>query len=122
MLGFEAFLDELSKSMDGWGAYATSNHKITNDDKQAILTQDVAGFDKKDITVEVVPEMNGQINILKISGSNGKGLREQFTDRYRLGDRLDIDKITSSMNNGLLTVNVPLQKVKKSDIKSITIS
>ena len=49
--------------------------------------------------------------------SNGKFLRQ-----FRLPKNEKVDQVKASMENGVLTVTVPKEEVKKPDVKAIDIS
>ncbi|PWA35587.1 HSP20-like chaperone [Artemisia annua] len=53
----------------------------------------------------------------RVERSNGK-----FTRRFRLPENAKMDQIKAGMENGVLTITVPKEEVKKPDVKSIQIS
>ncbi|KAG2553079.1 hypothetical protein PVAP13_9KG501052 [Panicum virgatum] len=53
----------------------------------------------------------------RIERSSGKFLR-----RFMLPENAKTEQISASMENGVLTVTVPKEEVKKPDVKSIQIS
>ncbi|KAI3470807.1 hypothetical protein Pfo_027470 [Paulownia fortunei] len=53
----------------------------------------------------------------RMERSSGKFLR-----RFRLPENAKLDQIKASMENGLLTVTVPKEEVKKPEVKAIEIS
>ena len=53
----------------------------------------------------------------RVERSSGKFLR-----RFRLPENAKMDQVKASMENGLLTVTVPKEGVKKHDVKAIEIS
>ena len=53
----------------------------------------------------------------RVERSYGKFLR-----RFRLPETAKMDQIKAAMENGVLTVTVPKEEVKKPDVKSIEIS
>lgn len=73
--------------------------------------------------------------VLKISGERSKE-KEEKTDRWhrverssgkflrrlRLPDDCKGDQVKAAMKNGVLTVTVPKEEVKKADVKAIEIS
>jgi len=42
--------------------------------------------------------------------------------RFRLPENAKVNEVKASMENGVLTVTVPKEEVKKADVKSIQIS
>ncbi|MCE3215584.1 hypothetical protein HAX54_002875 [Datura stramonium] len=69
---------------------------------------------------------NGERNVEKenkndrwhrVERSSGKFMR-----RFRLPENAKMDQVKASMENGVLTVTVPKEEMKKPDVKSIEIS
>jgi len=52
-----------------------------------------------------------------VERSSGKFMR-----RFRLPENAKVNEVKASMENGVLTVTVPKEEVKKADVKSIQIS
>ncbi|KAI7726615.1 hypothetical protein M8C21_025189, partial [Ambrosia artemisiifolia] len=46
----------------------------------------------------------------------------KFTRRFRLPENAKMDQVKAAMENGVLTITVPKEEVKKPDVKSIQIS
>jgi HSP20 family protein len=46
----------------------------------------------------------------------------KFLRRFRLPENAKMDHVKASMENGVLTVTVPKEKVKKPEVKAIDIS
>ncbi|XP_048323786.2 18.5 kDa class I heat shock protein [Ziziphus jujuba] len=95
-----------------------------------VFKADVPGLRKEEVKVEVeddrVLQISGERNVEKedkndtwhrVERSSGKFLR-----RFRLPENAKLDQIKAAMENGVLTVTVPKEEVKKPDIKSIEIS
>ncbi|EOY33873.1 hypothetical protein SCA6_010309 [Theobroma cacao] len=95
-----------------------------------VFKADVPGLKKEEVKVEVeddrVLQISGERNIEKedkndtwhrVERSSGKFMR-----RFRLPENAKMDQINASMENGVLTVTVPKQEVKKPDVKAIEIS
>jgi HSP20 family protein len=74
-------------------------------------------------------------NILQISGERNKEQEEKtdtwhrverssgrFLRRFRLPENAKTEQIRAAMENGVLTVTVPKEDVKKPEVKSIQIS
>ncbi|KAF7823044.1 17.3 kDa class I heat shock protein-like [Senna tora] len=95
-----------------------------------VFKADVPGLKKEEVKVEVeddrVLQISGERNVEKedkndtwhrVERSSGKFMR-----RFRLPENAKMDQIKASMENGVLTVTVPKEEVKKPDVKSIQIS
>lgn len=74
-------------------------------------------------------------NVLKISGERSREdvnktdkwhhverSYGQFLRKFRLPKDVEIDKVSASVENGVLTVNVPKAQVKKPAVQSIQVS
>ncbi|KAG8379209.1 hypothetical protein BUALT_Bualt07G0064800 [Buddleja alternifolia] len=96
-----------------------------------IFKADVPGLKKEEVKVEVEGG-----NILQISGERSREKEEKndrwhrverssgkFLRRFRLPENAKLDGVKAGMENGVLTVTVPKEEVKKKpDVKAIDIS
>ncbi|KAK4482398.1 hypothetical protein RD792_009553 [Penstemon davidsonii] len=95
-----------------------------------VFKADVPGLKKEEVKVEVE-----EGNVLQISGERRRDKEEKndtwhrverssgkFLRRFRLPENAKLDQIKASMENGVLTVTVPKEEVKKPDVKPIQIS
>ena len=95
-----------------------------------VFKADVPGLKKEEVKVEVeegrVLQISGERNVEKedkndtwhrVERSSGKFLR-----RFRLPENAKVDQVKASIENGVLTVTIPKEEVKKADVKSIEIS
>ncbi|KAK4720013.1 hypothetical protein R3W88_018351 [Solanum pinnatisectum] len=95
-----------------------------------VFKADLPGLKKEEVKVEVeedrVLQISGERNVEKedkndkwhrVERSSGKFMR-----RFRLPENAKMDQVKASMENGVLTVTVPKERVKKPDVKSIEIS
>ncbi|KAL2458949.1 17.6 kDa class I heat shock protein 3 [Forsythia ovata] len=95
-----------------------------------IFKADLPGLKKEEVKVEVE-----EGRVLQISGERSNEQEEKndkwhrverssgkFLRRFRLPENAKIDEVKASMENGVLTVTVPKEEVKKSEIKAIDIS
>ncbi|XP_065872112.1 17.8 kDa class I heat shock protein-like [Euphorbia lathyris] len=95
-----------------------------------IFKADLPGLKKEEVKVEVE---EGQV--LQISGERSRDKEEKndkwhrverssgkFLRRFRLPENAKVDQVKASMENGVLTVTVPKEEVKKPEVKSIDIS
>ena len=94
-----------------------------------VFKADLPGLKKEEVKVEVeddrVLQIRGERNVEKedkndtwhrVERSSGKFMR-----RFRLPENVKMDQIKASMENGVLTVTVPKEEVKKPDVKGIEI-
>ncbi|CAN1167439.1 18.1 kDa class I heat shock protein (Fragment) [Linum perenne] len=77
-----------------------------------VFKADLPGLTKEQVKVEVEDD-----RVLQISGESGKFMR-----RFRLPENAKMDQVKASMENGVLTISVPKEQVKKPDVKAIEIS
>ncbi|KAK8964502.1 16.9 kDa class I heat shock protein 2 [Platanthera guangdongensis] len=95
-----------------------------------VFNADLPGLKKEEVKVEV--EEGG---VLQISGERKRESEEKndrwhrverssgkFLRRFRLPENVVVDQVKASMENGVLTVLVPKEGVKKPEIKSIEIA
>jgi len=95
-----------------------------------VLKADILGLKKEEVKVEIeddrVLQISGERNVEKedknekwhrVERSSGK-----FVRRFRLPENAKVNEVKASMENGVLTVTVPKEEVKKPDVKSIQIS
>ncbi|CAN6301438.1 unnamed protein product [Urochloa humidicola] len=95
-----------------------------------VFKADVPGLKKEVVKVEVEDG-----NVLQISGERNKEQEEKndkwhrverssgkFMRRFRLPENAKTEQIKASMQNGVLTVTVPKEEVKKPEVKPVQIT
>ncbi|CAM8913157.1 unnamed protein product [Rhodiola kirilowii] len=95
-----------------------------------VIKADLPGMKKEEVKVEVE-----EGRVLQISGERSKEQEEKndkwhrierssgkFVRRFRLPENAKMDEVKASMENGVLTVTVPKQEMKKPEVKAIEIS
>ncbi|KAJ4978232.1 hypothetical protein NE237_009012 [Protea cynaroides] len=95
-----------------------------------IFKADLPGLKKEEVKVEVE-----EGRVLQISGERSKEQEEKndqwhrverssgkFLRRFRLPENVKMDQVKASMENGVLTVTIPKEEVKKPEVKAIEIS
>ncbi|KAL5701837.1 hypothetical protein ACHQM5_027131 [Ranunculus cassubicifolius] len=95
-----------------------------------VFKADLPGLNKEEVKVEVE-----EGRVLQISGERSREKEEKddkwhrverssgkFLRRFRLPENAKIDQVKASMENGVLTVMVPKEEVKKTEVKAIEIS
>ncbi|GAA0152497.1 chaperone [Lithospermum erythrorhizon] len=91
-----------------------------------ILKADLPGIKKEEVKVEVeddrVLQIRGERNVEKEDKNDTWHRLGKFLRRFRLPENAKMDQIKANMENGVLTVIVPKEEVKKPDAKSIEIS
>jgi HSP20 family protein len=90
------------------------NYKIDSDDGGVTLTMNVPGYNKKliDVTVED--------NSLVIVGNVNSGDTDGFSHKFTIGEKLDIENISATVVDGVLTVSLPYReevKPRKIEVK-----
>ena len=102
-----------------------------------VFVADLPGLTKEDVKVEVVDgrvlEISGERKNVDddIDQKNDKNkydtwhrverCRDKFHRRFRLPENAKTDEVKASMENGVLTVTIPKQEVKKPERKAIKI-
>ncbi|KAL5983457.1 hypothetical protein ACLOJK_017543 [Asimina triloba] len=95
-----------------------------------VFKADLPGLKKEEVKVEVE---DGRV--LQISGERSREKEEKnerwhrverssgkFQRRFRLPENAKVEGVKAAMENGVLTVTVPKEEVKKADVKAIEIS
>ncbi|XP_014506143.1 18.5 kDa class I heat shock protein-like [Vigna radiata var. radiata] len=95
-----------------------------------VFKAEIPGLKKEEVKVEIeddrVLQISGERNVEKedkndtwhrVERSSGKFLR-----KFRLPENAKVDQVKASMEDGVLTVTVPKEEVKKAEVKSIEIS
>ncbi|XP_051121842.1 18.2 kDa class I heat shock protein-like [Andrographis paniculata] len=95
-----------------------------------VFKVDVPGLKREEVKVEVEDGA-----ILQISGERSKEKEEKndkwhrverssgkFLRRFRLPENVKMDQVKAAMENGVLTVTVPKEEVKKTEVKAVDIS
>ncbi|XXG61748.1 hypothetical protein AAC387_Pa05g0280 [Persea americana] len=95
-----------------------------------VFKADLPGLKKEEVKVELE-----EGRVLQISGERSREKEEKndkwhrverssgkFLRRFRLPENAKVDEVKAAMENGVLTVTVPKEQVKKPDVKAIDIS
>ncbi|CAD5191365.1 unnamed protein product [Musa acuminata subsp. malaccensis] len=129
---FDAFRS-LSETRPGFASETSAFANTRIDWKETpdahVFKADLPGVNKEEVKVEVE-----EGRVLQISGERNKEQEEKndkwhrverssgkFLRRFRLPENAKVDQVKASMENGVLTVTVPKEDVKKPDVKSIEI-
>ncbi|KAJ4780276.1 hypothetical protein LUZ62_064533 [Rhynchospora pubera] len=95
-----------------------------------VFKADLPGVKKEEVKVEVE-----EGRVLKISGDRSQEKEEKndkwhrverssgkFLRSFRLPDNAKVDQVKAAIENGVLTVTVPKEEVKKPEVKAIEVS
>ncbi|XP_068644099.1 18.2 kDa class I heat shock protein-like [Aristolochia californica] len=95
-----------------------------------VFKADLPGLNKEEVKVEVE-----EGRVLQISGERRKEKEEKndkwhrverssgkFLRRFRLPENAKLDQVKAAIENGVLTVTVPKEEVKKAEVKAVEIS
>ena len=103
-------------------------YNIVDNDKEFLIEFSVPGFDKKDFLLEV--EENN-LKVSKLSSKNNKPENNffkrqfnysQFEKNFTIPEEVNIEKINSKYENGILKIFLPkIKEFKKTKIKSIQV-
>lgn len=101
----------------------TDFYSIVNSENNSIIVCDVLGIDKKDLKLVVYQKLDGIY--LKVSGITKNKITKKYYEinaSFALDDtQLDLTKITSNMENGLLYITIPVKKEQPKNFKTINI-
>ncbi|XP_020221183.1 17.3 kDa class I heat shock protein [Cajanus cajan] len=95
-----------------------------------VFKADIPGLKKEQVKVEIedgnILQISGERNIEK-EDNNDKWHRVErstgkFFRKFRLPENAKVEQVKASMENGVLTVTVPKEEVKKPDVKAVQIS
>ena len=102
---------------------------VTETETEFLLSADMPGLDKKDISVDIhdgVITIKGERAIDNEKTSDGYRIRERqlgsFNRSFRLPDNVNEDKVAAKFKNGVLTVTLPKTKEIIPDGRQIKIS
>jgi HSP20 family protein len=111
-------------------AFATARIDWKETPQAHVFKADLPGIKKEEVKVEVE-----EGNVLQISGERTRESEEKadtwhrverssgkFLRRFRLPENAKMDQVKAAMENGVLTVTVPKEEVKRPEVKSIEIS
>ena len=103
-------------------------YNIVDNDKEFLIEFSVPGFDKKDFLLEV------EENNLKVSNLSSKNNKlennffkrqfnySQFEKNFTIPEEVNIEKINSKYENGILKIFLPkIKEFKQTKIKSIQV-
>ena len=103
-------------------------YNIVDNDKEFLIEFSVPGFDKKDFLLEV--EENN-LKVSKLSSKNNKTENNffkrqfnysQFEKNFTIPEEVNIEKINSKYENGILKIFLPkIKEFKQTKIKSIQV-
>ena len=117
-------------SLDETSAFTNVHVDWKETPEAHVFKADLPGLKKEEVKVEVE-----EGRVLQISGERKKEEEEEgdkwhrverswgkFIRRFRLPQKAKLDHVKAVMENGVLTVTVPKEEVKKPEVKAIEIS
>ncbi|KAG1330664.1 16.9 kDa class I heat shock protein 2 [Cocos nucifera] len=130
---FDAFRS-LTESRPGFvsetSAFASTRIDWKETPEAHVFKADLPGVKKEEVKVEVE-----EGRVLQISGERSREKEDKndkwhrverssgkFLRRFRLPENAKADQVKATMENGVLTVTVPKEEVKKTEVKAIEIS
>ncbi|KAJ9684452.1 hypothetical protein PVL29_016758 [Vitis rotundifolia] len=127
---FSTTLSNIPSTVDETSAFANTRIDWKETPVAHVFKADLRGLKKEEVKVEVE-----EGRVLQISGERSKEQEEKndkwhrverssgkFLRRFRLPEDAKTDEVKASMENGVLTVTVPKEEVKKAEVKAIEIS
>ncbi|WOK93313.1 18.1 kDa class I heat shock protein [Canna indica] len=127
---FRSFSETRPNFVSDTSAFANTRIDWKETPEAHVFKADLPGVKKEEVKVEVE-----EGRVLQISGERSKESEEKndkwhrverssgkFLRRFRLPENAKVDQVKATMENGVLTVTVPKEEVKKPEVKSIEIS
>ncbi|OIT38462.1 PREDICTED: 17.6 kDa class I heat shock protein-like [Nicotiana attenuata] len=121
---------ELGSNSRETSAFANTRVDWKETPEAHVFKADLPGLKKEEVKVEIednrVLQISGERNVEKedkndtwhrVERTSGKFMR-----RFRLPENAKMDQVKAAMENGVLTITVPKEEVKKPDVKSIEIT
>ena len=93
-----------------------SYSSLNKEEKNYIFKAQAIGLDNDDISIEV---KNATLEIKNIAEKSGKWI-SRLNEKIKLGNKVNIDLITATLNNGLLEVTIPI-KEEHTEVKRIKV-
>lgn len=91
-----------------------------------VFKADLPGMKKVEIEVDRVLQISGERSVEKEDKNNEWHCVElssgKFMRKFRLAENAKMDQVNANMENGVLTVTIPKEEVKKPGVKTIDIS
>ncbi|XP_074562121.1 16.9 kDa class I heat shock protein 2-like [Curcuma longa] len=127
---FRSLAERQPGFVDETSAFANTRIDWKETPEAHVFQADLPGVKKEEVKVEVE-----EGRVLQISGERTKEQEEKkdkwhrverssgkFLRRFRLPENAKVDQVKAKMENGVLTVTIPKEEVKKPEVKSIEIS
>ena len=109
----ETFFEAPTRFEEAW---FTPHADIVEENERFLVKADLPGGSEKDIQIELEDgqlflrgEGNDKTQVVRCERAHGK-----FERIFRVGDKVDADKIEASFENGELTIVLPKQEKMKS--------
>ncbi|CAI9087379.1 OLC1v1021436C1 [Oldenlandia corymbosa var. corymbosa] len=119
-----------SPAVQDTSAFASARIDWKETPEAHVFKADLPGLKKEEVKVEVE-----EGRVLQISGERSREKEDKndkwhrverssgkFLRRFRLPENAKVDQVKATMENGVLTVTVPKEEVKKPEVKAIEIS
>jgi HSP20 family protein len=96
-------------------------YQVHEDDKEYTVSVDVPGVKAEDMNIKVEENVLHLSGGRKIKKENGYS-ESKFDYRMTLGDDVEVDKISASLEDGVLRLTAPKMEVKKPAARVISIT
>ena len=97
--------------------------QIQESEHDYLIQVEAPGFSAKDIAIKATPHalsIHGELKARALEGyrtlSSSRSAKHRIEKRYRFRSRLDSDRISASLNNGLLEIRAPKVQVEVKEV------
>jgi len=117
----DMFSDLPGYTNDGWCLTQFPKSNVFAEENGTYVELALAGYSKEQLDIKI------EDNVLLVSAAKKEGdsttrfASRAFSQKFRIGDNLDINKVEAKFENGLLSIFIPRKEEEKPAIKTVEI-